>query len=177
MAFYTSRLIIREIKYDDARDYYEYASDEDVAKMAGFKPVKDYDLACRLVVGMTYAGDTYAIVLKSNNKFIGTCNIYKKSIRRLKNVYTLGISLAKEYWGYGLGSEAIKALLKICFKSKKAELVEMTSLVNNLRSRNMITNLGFNLDGIIKKYDKNYEDIIYDIALYSLDKEKYKEME
>ena len=53
----------------------------------------------------------------------------------------------------------------------------MTSLVNNLRSRNMITNLGFNLDGIIKKYDKNYEDIIYDIALYSLDKEKYKEME
>ena len=31
MAFYTSRLIIREIKYDDARAYYEYASDEDVA--------------------------------------------------------------------------------------------------------------------------------------------------
>lgn len=175
MNIYTERLTIKEISYNDAKAYYEYARDVTTATLAGFKPVDDLETANRLVTGMMYQGDTYSIFLKEKNIFIGTCNLYKKSIRQLKDVYTLGISLNKKYWGCGFGPEALRGLINYAFNYKGAKIIEIVSEVNNIRSRKMIEKLDFNLDGIIKRYGKLYNGQIYDIALYSLFLEDYKE--
>ena len=175
VSIYTRRLDIREIEYADAMAYYKYASNVEVARLAGFRPVPDLATAQRLVTGMVYQGDTYSIFLKGTNTLIGTCNLYRKSIRKIKDVYTLGISLDKNYWGYGFGSETIGGLIKYAFKAKKARLLEIMCELNNKRSRTMIEHLGFNLDGIIKKYGQLYDGTIYDIALYSMTKEEFEE--
>ncbi len=175
MTIKTERLEIREMVFSDYIDYYNYAKCEEVARLAGFKPIDNLETAKHLVLGAIYSGDTYSIFLKPNQIFIGTCNIYKRSIRQLKDVYTLGISLAKEYQGLGYGSECIKALVKYTFKHKHAEVIEMMALKENIRSQKMILKNGFKEDGLIKKYNKLYDGTIYDVILYSYFKEDYEE--
>lgn len=177
LIIHTKRLDIKEMVYADYKDYFAYASNTTVANLAGFKPVPDIETAKNLVMGSVYRGDTYSIFLNESNIYIGTCNIYNHSIRKLKGVYTLGISLAQKYWGFGFGKETITALIKYAFKYKNAQILEMAAITSNLRSRKMIESLGFSLDGMFKKYSKSYDNTIYDVAIYSLTKEDYEEIE
>lgn len=174
MVLVGERLLVREIVFADWYDYYLYASDEEVAKAAGFKPVTDMDIAKNLVMGFVYKGDTYVILNKETKTFLGTLNLYSSSIRKIKNVYTLGISLRKEFWGMGFGQEALKIIIKYAFEHKKATFLEIVHEPTNTRSKNMIERLGFKYQGFIDSYGKLWNGKTYDIQFYSLSKSDYE---
>ncbi len=170
----TKRLVIKPIMITDVEAYYNYASIKEVADNAGFKPVSSLQIARNIVVGAIYRGDTFSIFL--NNTFIGTCNIYNYSFRKISGVYTLGISLHPDYWGNKYGTEAISGLVKYCFNTKNANVLEMNAISTNIRSRKMIEHIGFKYDGTLTNYSKLYNGKIYDIATYSMTKDDFKEM-
>ena len=79
---YTQRLIIRPLSILDADDMYEYAKTPYVGPTAGWPPHSSVQETISVIKTMTtiktpYELGSWAIVLKSSNKMIGTIELYR----------------------------------------------------------------------------------------------------
>ena len=58
------RIIVRDLELTDVDDYFLYCGSPYVGPMAGWKPIKDYETAKRVIAGQVLQKDVFAIVLK-----------------------------------------------------------------------------------------------------------------
>lgn len=72
----TDRLIIRPWTISDSSDLYEYAKSELVGPNAGWKPHKSEDESKEIINIFISNNDSYAIVLKKENKVIGGIGLH-----------------------------------------------------------------------------------------------------
>lgn len=170
------RIIIRDIKFSDDKDYLEYASNENVGPNAGWKPVKTLDLARKIIASHIISNETFAIALKENNKFIGSISLYNNPLRKYNLAKALGFSLNYYYWGQGIMTEAVKLFIDYVFTKTNCEILEVGHHLDNKRSKRVIQKCGFKLDGVFCKYKKLYDGRIVDAVFYSLSKEDYERM-
>ena len=75
----TDRLILREWQESDLNDFFEYASVDGVGQMAGWQPHKNIEESKFVLDMFIREGKTFAVVLKENNKAIGSVGIEKLS--------------------------------------------------------------------------------------------------
>ena len=75
----TDRLILREWQESDLNDFFEYASVDGVGQMAGWRPHKNIEESKFVLDMFIREGKTFAVVLKENNKAIGSVGIEKLS--------------------------------------------------------------------------------------------------
>ena len=119
------RILIRDLSYKDSEDFYEYAKSDRVGPNAGWKPIPSLEIAKRVVSGYVLSKDVFAIVLKEENKLIGTISIYSENtLRRYKYVKQLGFSLSDKYWNNGYMTEAVKAMVEWASKEPNIKQIE-----------------------------------------------------
>lgn len=115
----TERLILREWKETDSKDLYEYAKSELVGPNAGWPPHKNEEESKEIIKMFIRDDNTYAIVLKEENKVIGGIGLHDRkpddSLTELKQK-EIGYVLNPKYWGRGIIPEAVNCLLKYGFK-------------------------------------------------------------
>lgn len=168
----SKRLVIKPYSSDDLADLYNLISVKELTYPAGFKPVPDLK-TCNTSLQYRIMSKQYVkLVLKETNQMIGEINFYKDESRRNPNAYEMGFILLKEYWGYGLMQEALKTFIP-WFNSKiDIDILTMTVFVGNNKSDNTVTKLGFNKDGIRRRYKKMYDGAVLDVSEYSLTKDE-----
>lgn len=116
----TERLILRDASVSDAEDMFEYAKLEEVTKHLSWKPhqiVKDSEKILDALSKEAKEKDTYvlkAIVLKVNNKMIGT--IDARIFGEGQKDAEFGYCLNPKYWNKGYMSEALKAFMEALHK-------------------------------------------------------------
>lgn len=71
----TERLILRNFKESDLDDCFEYASMKEVGPMAGWDPYTDKEKAHERLIYESNKPNQFALVLKSNNKVIGSVEL------------------------------------------------------------------------------------------------------
>lgn len=114
----TNRLILREWKENDSTDLYEYAKSELVGPNAGWSPHKNEEESKGIIRMFLENNETYAIVLKSENKVIGGIGLHNRkpddnlSLLKQKEI---GYVLNPKYWGKGVIPEAVNFLIKYGF--------------------------------------------------------------
>lgn len=74
----TERLILREWKETDSKDLYEYAKSELVGPNAGWPPHKNEEESKEIIKMFIRDDNTYAIVLKEENKVIGGIGLHDR---------------------------------------------------------------------------------------------------
>ena len=106
----------------------------------------------------------YIFLAKINGKLVGNGNISPKSSKvRLAHRCEMGVSVLKEFWGLGIASEIINAMIE---KAKEAqyEQIELQVVAENAPARHLYNKFGFYETGYIKngmKYaDGTYAKII-----------------
>ena len=176
MKLKTERLIIRDLSLKDEQDYYEYASNPNVGPNAGWKPIENLTIARRVLSGMILSNETFGIILKDNNKLIGTISLYQTSSRKWKFARSIGFSLNYNYWNQGYTTEALKALIKYAFNKTDCEILEIGHHVGNEGSKRVILKCGFKYDGTFPKFKKLYDGRVIDAVMYSLEKLDYERM-
>ena len=67
-----NEILIRDLRYSDAEDFYEYAQSEEVGPRAGWKPIPSLRVAKRVINSYMFSKEVYAIALRENDKLIGT---------------------------------------------------------------------------------------------------------
>ena len=142
----TERLILRQWRESDSHDLYEYAKSDLVGPNAGWKPHKN-EAESKRIIKMFIKNNTYAIVLKSENKDIGAIELRKrKPDEKLYNLKQreIGYVLNPKYWGNGYMPEAVNALLNYAFNELKLDLIWCCHFDFNNNSKRVIEKCGFN---------------------------------
>lgn len=168
----TERLILRGWNTEDYLNFYEYASDERVCHSAGCAITKSIEDSKRNIELYISSNQCYAIVLKSENKVIGSIGMDNvapdKSLKDLKQRY-IGYTINYKYWGNGYAPEAVKHLNKYLFEELELDLVWTSHYDFNIKSKRVIEKCGFkykfNRDTTIKAMgDKKAIELFYNIA-------------
>ena len=113
----TKRLILRETDVSDCHDMFEYAQLDFIGPVAGWPPhqkLSDTKNVLRSFNAKKITGQlgTVAIVLKENNKMIGTVELHSYEANFKAE---LGYTLNPKYWGQGIMTEAVKILCDYAF--------------------------------------------------------------
>ena len=117
----TSRLILREFQPSDLDDLFEYASVPGVGEAAGWRHHPDKDESLYRLNHFIEGKHTFALVYKENNKVIGSLGIENYGLEdKLSEFFNyngreIGYVLSKDYWGRGLMTEAVKAVIDYLF--------------------------------------------------------------
>ncbi|MBO5870768.1 MAG: GNAT family N-acetyltransferase [Clostridia bacterium] len=172
----TERLILRYIESEDADDMFEYASIPEVCEYLLWSPhvnieaTKGYIefLQKRYVRGLF--GD-WAVVLKEENKMIGTCG-YAHIDSRV-NQCEIGYVLSPKYRNKGYMTEAVNAVLELTFEKLGMLNAKLRIIKQNYDSIRLAEHIGFKLDEIIES-EMEIKGVMRDIAHYSMSKAEYE---
>ena len=145
----TQRLILRPFKQSDLDDFYEYASVDGVGEMAGWKHHESKDESQSILDLFIKEDKTFAIVLKENNKVIGSLGVEEYGMEEaLSEFYEyqgreIGYVLSKDYWGKGLMPEAVKAAIDYLFNVQKLDFLTCGYYEFNSQSKKVQEKCGF----------------------------------
>ena len=172
----TNRLILRGWKVDDYLDMYEFNSDEKVNPNAGCFVVKDIEKIKSSLNLYISKNQSYAIVLKSENKVIGTIGMDEiapdESLKDLKQRY-IGYRLNSKYWEKGYATEAAQSFIRYLFENLNLDLIWTSHYDFNEKSKRVIEKCGFHYKFSHNKTVKVLENRIVTELFYSLTKDEY----
>lgn len=165
----TERLYLRPVNQCDLHDIHEVASDPEVAATAGFSISNTLEDSVKRMLEYMDDNETLAVVLKENNKMIGTVSLQKRHwpmypINRSLRGRELGFDLNRSYWGRGLMPEALRAVMTYCFEKLDYDFLTAGYFLGNAKSERVIEKCGFTFlfegehenPGIWKKMIRTY---------------------
>lgn len=146
----TPRLILRRMRKTDSADMYEYARDPAVSEYLLWQPHESEAYTRRYLnyLQTRYrAGDfhDWAVVWRDADKMIGTCGF--TSFRLDANSAEIGYVLNRSYWGMGVASEAVRAVLRFGFLELRLHRIEAHYMIGNNRSRRVMEKVGMTYEG------------------------------
>lgn len=145
----TERLLLRAFNQSDLDDFYEYASVEGVGEMAGWKHHESKDKTQEILNNFINEDKTFAIVLKSNNKVIGSLGVEEYGMEQALSEFLeykgreIGYVLSKEYWGKGIMPEAVKAVINYLFNEFDLDFLTCGYYDFNNQSKRVQEKCGF----------------------------------
>ena len=162
----TDRLILRTWEITDLDDFFEYASVEGVGEKAGWEHHKSKDKSLEILKMFMEEKKVFAIVLKENQKVIGSIGIEELGEELDKDLDNLpgrelGYVLNKDYWNKGIMKEAVSKVVDYCFNTLKLNFLMASYFNHNIASKKVLEKLNF----------KFYKDIIIETR-YNNIKEK-----
>ena len=170
---------LRTIKKYDYKDMFEYGSDPEVTKWLNWGPMLHPLEAKRSIKEVFFARLRrglpigYAIVTKDHNKMIGTIDFHAKLESR--NAAEIGYCLHKDYWGKGIMTKALKAMIPIGFNHLGYDVIVIKHLHNNIGSKRVIEKAGFNYKYQMPySYQKSNGKLEGLLMCYELTKEDYR---
>ena len=129
---------------------YEYACDPNVTRFLTWQPHPNPAWTMRYLayVATRYrAGEFFdwAVVLRENQKMIGTCGFTSFSYEH--NSAEIGYVLNPSYWGQGIALEAAQAVMDVGFRVLNLHRIEAKFILGNDRSRRVMEKAGMSFEG------------------------------
>jgi ribosomal-protein-alanine N-acetyltransferase len=134
----------------DAYDMYEYASRSETSKYLLWSPHTSYSqtkLILRNIQNEYYKGDffDFAVVLKENNKMIGTAGFTSFDAER--SAAEIGYVLNPKYHGRGIATESLSVMMDFAFTVLGVKNVECRYLLGNDASLRVMQRCGMTHKG------------------------------
>ncbi|MCJ7488536.1 MAG: GNAT family N-acetyltransferase [Thermoplasmata archaeon] len=178
----TKRLLLRQPSMKDAEWYLEHFSTPEVVWGGGEQGPKDIEAAREelrsdmIDLYRERIGFRWIITIKGEGRPIGSLGFYKWSpSAEWSHQAEMGYDLAREHWGKGIMTEAMKAVIDFGFEKMELNRIEVFIMPRNKRSIKLVKNLGFKREGLLRQryFDEfgNYTDDV----LFSMLRTDWKE--
>ena len=167
---HTDRLTLRPIVPDDLADFYAYASVPGVGEMAGWKHHESLEESKAIIESIIQGGEVLAIVHQADQRMIGTIGLHpvgEKEAERFPQyrMREIGYVLSKAYWGQGLMTEAVRAVIAYCFDTLELDALICCHFAENSQSRRVIEKCGFRFlyqaKFVSERLQKTFDDMRY----------------
>ena len=150
----TERLVLRQLTADDSDRWFLNLSNDEVAGLIGMDPLSTVEESERIINSFSNrfekgTGIAWAISLKAESTFIGTCSYEKIDKKNISGV--IGYDLLKEYWRNGFMTEALRAIIDYGFEYLKLNRIEVHTAAINAASRSLLRRLGFFEEGVFRE--------------------------
>jgi len=166
----TERLMLRELKINDAQAILNCFSNSDVLRHYGQNPLTSLDQVKHIINNFSKnydekRGIKWGIELKGQEGIIGTIGFQEWSTEHRRA--EISYALFPESWGKGYAMEAVNRVISFGFQ--EMDLVRIGAIVftENDASNKLLTKVGFEKEGILKKY-MHQNQVPYDTYIYSL---------
>jgi [ribosomal protein S5]-alanine N-acetyltransferase len=168
----TERFLLRAATFNDVADMFRVMSDPQVTRYFGMPPMATLAEARERVQMIQTAfqeqnGVRWVIADRASGQLIGTCGFWR--LIKPHDRAEIGYELAQEWWGQGVMTEALAAMLQFGFTRMGLHSVEAQIHPANNGSRRVLEKLGFVQEGYFRE---NYLDPVEarftDTAVYSL---------
>jgi len=175
----TKRLVLRRFnKNDAAAAFHSWTGDSDILKYMRWKPHKNKNETRSIISRwiIKYYKPTFyqwAIEIKETKELIGTITLF------VINEYDLcgdvGYCIGKKYWGKGIATEALNAVLKLAFMDVGFNRIETYHSISNPASGRVMEKCGMKFEGIARQKYKSISGF-EDSKMYAILKEDYLKM-
>ncbi len=132
----TERLILRALSPEDMDFLLRHFGDEDVNRYSSYENLKNREEAIDFYNRFIEPGKPtrfrLGIVLEETGELVGTLGYHNLS--RRDHSAEIGYDLSKAYWGEGIMTEAVEALLRYGFERMNLNRIEATVDSENSRS-------------------------------------------
>jgi len=162
----TERLILRAIRREDAEALFATFGDPVAMEFYGSPPHARLDDTHAWIdrVFARYQGGEglrWGVTLKGgDDTLIGSCSLHRFGPGRAETGYDLN----RTYWGQGIMTEAMRAVLSYVFDVLELHRVEAVIDIANAGSKALLLKLGFTYEGNLRERyhgEKGYEDEHY----------------
>ncbi len=167
----TNRLILRRMTFDDLVFYFHHFNLQQIVDGCCFpgpdslETAKD-ELERYCIKPFTdNRGIRWGIARKGTTALIGTCGIYdwNKTVQRAE----IGYDLDPAYWGQGLMTEALEAVLEYGFEQMQLNRIQAIIDSENSRSIKLVQRLGFTHEGVLRQ-NSHFNGQLRDDVVFSL---------
>ncbi|MCG7407330.1 GNAT family N-acetyltransferase [Paenibacillus sp. ACRRX] len=150
---HTDRLLLRQLRADDAEDLFSYFSLDQVTEFYDLDSFTNCEQARELILSWVsryerQEGIRWGITLKSENRVIGTCGFHNWFKEHFKA--EVGYELHPDYWRQGIMSEAVNAIVGYGFEQLELNRIEAFIDPANEASRRLLTKIGMQEEGLLR---------------------------
>ncbi|MDL2236606.1 GNAT family N-acetyltransferase [Christensenellaceae bacterium OttesenSCG-928-K19] len=117
--------------------------------------------------------DVFVIVLKETSKVIGSIGLIKDPKREYDECRMLGYAIGKHYWGRGIMTEAVQAVLKHGFDTLQLMLISAYCYPFNTASRRVLEKNRFFYEGVLRTAERLYTGDVMDNLCFSIRRREY----
>jgi len=156
----TPRLHLREITADDTAWYLAHFSRPEIVRGQGFAAPADLEAAARelrtyvLDLFALRAGFRWGIAVRDTRELIGSLGFYRWVDEPFPRA-EVGYDLDPGWWGRGLMSEALRAILAFGFERMGLARVEAYVMTDNEPSCRLLERLGFERDALLPRHGED----------------------
>lgn len=146
-AIVTPRLLLRPWREDDAPALYKYASDSRVSVLALWPRHESVDMS-REVIKTVFAPNphTFAMVLRETDEAVGCIGLVPEGAEHFATAASereVGYWIGHPYWGHGLTTEALEALIAYARDTLRLSSLLITTDSRNRASQRVAEKCGF----------------------------------
>jgi len=166
----TPRLMLRELVPDDADAVFALHADGEVNRYQGIDTMTTLEPA-RVQIARARkrfqleAGVTWAIITRAEGELVGTCS-YAHFIPALDRGH-LTYQLARRSWGRGLGTEAVRALVRFGHGAARLNRIEAVVAPENEASARVLRKAGFEDEGLLRGYGR-WKGSYHDLRMFAI---------
>ena len=151
----TERLTLRKLLTSDSADMYEYSKRSDVTKYLLWyeheSEMQTYDFLYGISEWYKH-GEYYdwALTITESGKMIGTCGFTSFDFEHDR--VEVGYVINPDFWGQGIATEAVSAVIEFAFEELDANRVEAHFIEGNNASLRVMEKCGMTFEGYLKQY-------------------------
>ena len=174
----TDRLILRRLEIGDAEAMFNnWCNDDDVTRHLPWQTHENIQITKDVLdMWLKDYDNSYVyrwiVILKENNKPIGTVDVVNKDIDN--KVFELGHCYSKETWGKGIATEVFNKVISFLFDEVEVEVIIAKHNENNPASGKVMQKVNMKYDGILRSrvIDKATKERV-GLVCYSITREEY----
>lgn len=178
-ALTSERLILRRALLTDAPDVLIFRSDAYVQRFNSpvFKEVNEAEELIHELHNEYFqrSGICWGVTLKNEDKVIGLFGFHHWS--KHHRHAEIGYDMNRAYWGQGIASEALRAMLHFGFTQMNLNRIYAGTIADNQESVRLLERLGFVREGTKRGLSWEDDGTFHDGAMYSLLQHEWNDYE
>lgn len=166
-----TRITLRPFLLSDAEAMYKYAGDDEVTKYLSFDTHKNIEESKETLENFFVdKPGIYAIENNETKEVMGCIDIRVTERGRA----SFGYVLARQYWGKGYMTEALKMIFELAFNEMNLDAVYAVHYLENPASGRVMEKAGMQYVGILNNGFVGHDHKTWDCKLYNITKEDYQ---
>ena len=180
MELLTNRLILRDLRRNDLDCLIRNVNNLKVSRYLALVPYPYRKKDGKSFIGHCISESKkkprenyeFGIELKGEKQLAGVIGLTK--VNYFNKKATIGYWLGENYWRQGIMGEAVEKILEFAFRTLKLQRIDVEAFIGNEGSNSLIKKLGFEYEGIRKKYGRSKATGKYrDVYVYGLLRENW----
>ena len=116
-------------------------------------------------------GIAWAVTLNPSDTVLGLFGLHDWS--QYHRRAEVGYDLARAYWGQGIGSEAVQAIVRFGFERMNLNCIYAGTIADNYESVGLLEKVGFQREGTRRQFLWEEDGTFHDSAMYGLLRDEY----